>query len=454
MAGLQSQGIGSGLDINSIVAQLMAIEQRPLLRLVEKGAAYQAEISSFGSLKSALSSLQSALSGLKDATTFLATTATSSKEDVLTATTAGDTAPLSFNATVNRLAQRHKLAPLSEFASTHTFGGTAGDELVLSVGTDSLTVDLSTAKTLTEIREVINGSDNDTGITALVITGDSDQQTLVLTGEETGYEDRIQLSYGGNINAGTFDFAIINTDANGQPISETELDASLVVDGVTVTRAGNSIADVIEGVTLELAGVGETEVNVTRDTAAATSAVQGFVSAHNALRQELNQLSAGELGGDSALLSVGAQIRSVLNNPSSGVGNFSYLQEVGVTTNENGDLQLDSTRLTSALDEDLAGLAALFADEEVGFAVRLDSLLERFVQAGGAIDLRVDGLNSRIDGLQDREAQLQRRLVLKEERLRAQFTALDGLVSQLQTTSSFLTQQLATLPGLLNQGNG
>jgi flagellar hook-associated protein 2 len=452
MAAIQSPGIGSGLDVNSIVSRLMAIERQPLTRLAQQAAGHQADISAFGSLRSTLSDLQDAVASLKDAATFQGLVAGVSDDAVLTASAESTAAPGRFDVTVGRLAQRHKLAS-GELDGTDTFGGTAGDELVLTVDTTRFTVDLSTAKTLTEIRDAINGTGNETGATATVVNGDDGKQTLALTAAETGYERRIQLSYGGNINALTFGFETKNKDSDGEPLSsETELDAAVTVDGVSVTRADNTIDDVVDGITLELRSEGSAEVTITRDTGSITAAVGNFVSAYNTLRGRLSTLGAGELAGDGTLLRMESQLRSALNTALGGTGAFQFVQEVGITTDEDGNLVLDSSALTSALGEDLAGVADLFSNADTGFAVRLDSVLEGYVASDGLIDARIDGLNNRIDGLQGRQEALDRRLEQTEARLRAQFTALDELVGQLQTTSNFLTQQLPGLPGSISNG--
>jgi len=386
MAAVQSLGIGSGLDVNSIVSQLMAIEGQPLQRLAQQEAGYQAEISALGSLRSTLSNLQDAVATLKDAATFQGFVAGVSDDAVLTASADSTAAPGRFDVTVDRLAQRHKLAS-GEFDITDTFGGTAGDELVLTVGTASFTADLSTAKTLTEIRDAINGTGNETGVTATVVNGDSGNQTLVLTSAETGYDGRIQLGYGGNINALTFGFATINKDSEDQTISsETELDAAFTVDGVSVTRASNSIDDVVDGITLELGSEGSAAVTIARDTESIDEAVGEFVSAYNTLRSQVSTLAAGELSGDSTVLRIESQVRSALNTALGGTGVFQYVQQIGVSTNEDGNLVLDSSVLTSALEGDLEGVAALFSNADTGFAVRLDTLLEGFVSSDGLID--------------------------------------------------------------------
>ena len=225
---ISSPGLGSGLDVTSIVSQLMEVERQPLVRLDGQEALVQAEISAYGNLKGGLSSMQSSLTKLQDALTFQSTTAASSDSAVLDVSSDTDAVTSSYSVTVNRLAQQHKLGS-SEFASTASFGGSAGDVLTLIVGAKSFTLDLSSAKTLSEIQEAINVDGNQTGLTAGLITGDSGNQTLVLTSGDTGYDKRVQLSFGGMLDANTFNFSMLNRDADNQLLAtENELDASQI----------------------------------------------------------------------------------------------------------------------------------------------------------------------------------------------------------------------------------
>ena len=182
---LSAPGLGSGLEVTSIVSQLMEVERQPLARLQGKEAVIEAEISAYGALKSALSSLQGTLSDLKDTDTYRATSATSSDETVLSLSSDTDAVASSYYVTVDRLAQQHKLGTAESAAET-LFGGGVGDELTLTAGSESFTLDLSTGMTLSEIQQAINIDDNETGISAGLITGNSGKQTLVLTAKESG----------------------------------------------------------------------------------------------------------------------------------------------------------------------------------------------------------------------------------------------------------------------------
>ncbi len=445
---ISSPGLGSGLDVTGIVSQLMAIEQQPLTRLNQKEAQAQAQISAYGSLKGGLSSLQSAMTKLMDAATFQATKSSSSDSDVITVSSDTDAVGSSYNITVNRLAQQHKLGS-SEFASSTTFGGMAGDELTLTVGSDSFTLDLSTAMTLSEIQSAINVETNGTGVTAGLITGDSGNQTLVLTSGSSGYDHRVQLSFGGSLDANTFNFSMLNRDASDQLLSgENELDASLTVDGVSVTRASNSVTDVIEGLTLNLQSIGQSNISINQDSSVAKSAVSGFVKAYNDMNDQLSTLQGSGASG-SVLRNIENQLRGMLNTSLTGLGSFSYISQLGVTTNsDTGKLEFDSETFVTAMEGASQSVIDFFGDEDGGFATKFDGLLEGFVKSGGTIDSIIDGSNSRIESIGRSRESLERRLENVEARYLRQFGALDGLIASMTTTSDYLASQLDILSNL------
>ena len=453
---ITSAGVGSGLDVNSIISQLMEIEREPLLKLDQKEATVQAQISSFGAIKSVLSSLQSSLDKLKDASTFQSKSGTSSDTDVFTASADTDAVASAYNITVNRLAQSHKMGS-TEFSDSTTFGGNAGDELTLTVDGASFTVDLSAGMTLSEIQAEINTDANATGVTAGLITGDSGNQTLVLTAKDTGYDKRIQLSYGGTITAGTLNLSTLNTDENNVALaSDAELDASLTVDGVSVTRASNTVSDVVSGLTLNLKSTGSATATITNDTSTATSAINGFVSAYN---EVLKTLGDSSLDGNSIVNNIQNQLRNVFNNKAAVSGDISYAAELGIASvyevggNNNGSIAADSDTLNAALEENLDDVISFFTDETNGFAARMDTMLEGFLGSGGVMDGMVENANNRIDSIERSRDALSRRLVATETRLRSQYTALDTLMSQLTTTSNYLSSQLANLPSLTRKNN-
>ncbi|MCF6282970.1 MAG: flagellar filament capping protein FliD [Candidatus Polarisedimenticolaceae bacterium] len=444
MPSLSSPGIGSGLDVAGIVSKLMEVERQPLVRLNQKEAKVQAEISGYGSLKSSLSALQASVEKLGDASTFQATQASSSDNDIFFISSTTDAVTSSYDVTVTRLAQQHKVGS-SEFADTATFGGAEDDSLTLTMGETSFTLDISTEMTLSEIQAAINIDGNTTGITASLITGDDGNQTLALTSDTEGYDNRVQLSFGGAIDASTFNFSMLNRDGDDVLLaSENDLDASLTVDGVTVTRSSNSIDDVIEGVTLNLKTVGQAKATVSLDPTVATSAMGNFVTAYNNLKTQLSSL--GSTVGGGVLRNIESQLRSAMNTSVSGLGEYTYLTEFGLSTNaDTGKLEFDSSIMTTAMEENPDSVISFFSDSDGGFATKLDTMLEGFVETDGIIDTILEGASARVRQISISRESFENRLVGIEKRYQQQFAALDTLMVNMNTTSEFLDRQLDAL---------
>ncbi|WP_457666123.1 flagellar filament capping protein FliD [Thiolapillus sp.] len=448
---ITAPGVGSGLDVNSIVNQLMALERRPLEALQRRQDQYEAQLSAYGQLKSALSGFQDAMEGLSSQDAFKVFSASTSNEDVLQVS-AASTAPLgSYNVRVERLAAYHKMAS-NEFSNTATFGGSAGDSMSIQIGSDpanTLNIDLSTAQTLEDVRDLINDDLSNPGVTATVVNGNGGNQKLILTADDSGAASAMTVSYGGSLSAATFGLQTLN-DIGGDL---SLLDAQISVDGYSVTRSTNSISDVIQGVTLDLRQAlpgTDVRVQIDRDLDAAKESVQAFADAYNDLRSSIKSLRNGQLEADSTLLSIERGLLNIMNNPGSS-GVYNHLSEIGLTIQKDGNMSVKTTDLEKALNAEFSGVADLFANSSTGYATRFESLTGQWLETGGLIDSRTDGLDSRIEDLQDRQGAMDRRLEQIETRYMRQFSALDSLVSQLQGTSSFLTSQLASLPGASRQ---
>jgi len=441
---ISAPGVGSGLDVNSIVKQLMAIERQPLNRLESNKKGLEAQLSAFGKLKSALTTFQSTLDSLKTLNAFEVYKAESSDETAFTATANSSAATSFSNIRVVSLAEAHKMGSLPQVDTDTTALGGAGDQVTITVNGESFTVD-GGGMTLGELRNAINDAPDNVGVSATIISENSGSHRLVLTSNETGNANAIDLSFSGSL--GT-DLGL--TDINVR----TALDAEVLIDGLySVTRSSNTIDDAISGITLNLLKetADDVQLNVSRDIDSVKESVQSFVDGFNELKKLFDELSGegDELEADSTLRSIENQIQGVFNTVPTGVSSsFAYLSEVGVSFQRDGTLALDADDLEAAISSDFAGMAELFAHDDQGYLFRVDALIDNFVQADGLIDTRKDGLNSRIDSVDQRILDMEYRLELREQRLRNQFTALDTLMGELQGTSTFLSQQLAVLPKL------
>lgn len=439
---ITSAGIGSGLDVEGIVSQLMQLERRPLSNLETKKLQFETELSAFGQLKSAVSSFRTAMNGLSSLDKFKLFSSTSSDQDVLSVTANSSAATGSFEIDVSRLAQRHKLG-----STEHLNDATFAQALTIEVGGKSLTVNAAgDSLTLDEIRDLINESESNPGVTASVLNVGDDKQRLVLTAEDEGFENSITLSGGLETAIG---LGTINRNAADEVISNLQdLDAEFFVDNYKVNTPGNNVSSVIEGLDFQLKAVGVSTATVNRDASGVASNVQKFIDAFNNLKTNINGLRSegGPLEADSSLLSMENKIRDILNSRPNGLTTNVYttLAEIGIGTNpETGMLELDKAKLDEALDENFNNVAELFALQDQGIAERLSDLANGFLGTDGLIKTREDGLNTQIRSNESIQERVVYTLEKKEEALRRKFGALDALLGSMQSMSNYLTNAFA-----------
>lgn len=377
--GISSAGIGSGLDVNSIVTSLMGIEQKPLTAVTKQKTDYQAQISAYGTLKSSLSTFQTAVSGLSSASKFNAQAVSSGNASAFTATSDGSATIGDYAVTVGQLAKPQKLATAGFTNVTDTVD--AG-MLVISFGKyDTSTVPYgftsNTAKTpinitidssnytLAGVRDAINATNS--SVSATIVNNGTTNQ-LVITSKDTGEVNSLKIS---GIPQLAYDpsTAAVNTTTQIQAAKNAEFN----VDGIPVVKASNMISDVIGGVTLNLlatsAGV-SANLGVTSNQEAVKTSVAAFVSAYNSLDTTLRNLTkydptgkaSGVLLGDGTARTLIGQIKSVMTKAISSSGSFSSLGQIGVSFQTSGQLALDSTKLTAAMTSNFGDIAKLFAN--------------------------------------------------------------------------------------------
>ena len=455
MAGIQASGVGSGLDINGLVTQLVSAENAsrsaPILR---RESAATTKISALGTLKGALSAFKGALTPLRSLDVFSMRKATSSDATHFTATASSNAAAGSYDVEVISLASAHRLASAPHLTGASTEIGYGS--LEVTVGEDSLDVEIAQdANTLEDIRDAINNAADNTGVQATLLTG-TEGTRLILTSRKTGEDHAIKVVASG----GDGGLAALNYDPDGvMNLEEKELaqNASLKISGFPVESSTNVVDDAIEGVTINLlkAETGkEFTLDVSFDSASVTTRVQTFVTEYNNMQAALSKLgnydaatkTAGPLLGDSLLRSVQQDMRNGLTNPVAGLsGDYTVLANVGITTTASGTLELDAAKLSKALADDPDAVAHLFGSEN-GVAARLYAQVDARLTSGSDLDSRNTTLKRQMDDISREKEALALRMEQVEARYRKQFTALDSLLAQMQSTSSYLAQQLASVP--------
>ncbi|MEO0972361.1 MAG: flagellar filament capping protein FliD [Pseudomonadota bacterium] len=482
---ITSLGTGSGLDLESLVNDLVNAEIAPQsFQLDQQEVALQTELSAVGTLRATLDNLALVLEDFTDPNAFLERTSSSSNDELFTVSADQSAVASSYTVEVTQLAQAQRLqsaayadedAEVGTGTLTIQVGPTPGpDELdeegnPLEPSTFDITLAADAegaAPSLADLRDAINDANDNPGVTASIVNGD-DGAFLILSSDETGLDNRLTITASADsvgLDALTFD----PDDVAGSSLSEeTEaLDSIVVIDNITVTSSSNTVTSAIDGVTinLESAEVGtEATLRVSINEAAVQARVDTFIFNFNSVIDTINSLTvfdadsglSGPLIGDSTVRTLQSQFSNVLGGAVSGLeGTFDTLSDIGITLDATtGRLVKDQTiadfegidTVAEAIDADLAGLAELFASEN-GIANQLAAIVESYVESDGALPTRVAGLEASIEDIGDEREDLEARAVAFEAQLRSEFIALDLLVAELSSTSAFLSEQLALLP--------
>ena len=465
MATISSTGVGSGLDVNSIVSQLIAAEKQPLTLLTSQQTSYKADLSAFGQLQSILAGVQNAAKGLTDATASPAYLATSSEGSVLTATASSSAVPGSYAISVSKLAQAHKLATAGVVDATAAIGSGASTTLTIDFGTISggsfnsgngtytgasfsansaktpVNITIDSNNTLEGIRDAINAAS--AGVTATIVNdGSASPNRLVLTSADTGAANSIRISSSGDAAIGNL---LAHDPAGTQNLTQLQnaQNAEFSVDGIAITKSSNTVTDALQGVTLNLAGLsGATAAKLTvqQDSSKLTTAVNSLVTAYNNAEQLLDKLTIvnGPLQSDPTTLTIQRQLRTIIGDSVSTTGIYKSLASIHVTLQKDGSLSTDATKLQAAITANYKDVASLVN----GFGTSLTTLTKNILDPSvGQIANATTGLNAAIKANTKKQDEFNLRLDSLEARYRAQFSALDTMMSSMNQTSSFLQQQ-------------
>lgn len=574
MAGVT--GIGSGIDISSIVKALVDAERAPKESQLDRlEQSTTSRISAIGTLRSVVGELSSTLQSLNKLSAFQKQTLVSSNTSILTASSSSTLTAGQFSLQVQQLASSSKVALQSVSGGTAaTFGS---GELTVSAGTSSITVDVTAANnSLSGIRDAINTAGQNKGISASIVT-DASGSRLVLNSTKTGAGNDIQVSVtqdgmtaGSNalsslafskgtgtaqlpalsagaaatfktgslsivsgaanlnvaVNDGDSLTAVrdaINTsgagqgisarietvssgarlviessnsesltitasdagtgtlgdnsltllnpaaDAGGRTVSEAK-SALFSVDGLSVTKDSNTVSDVISGVTLNLVAAQSASdiadgksitVSIGQDKGSVRANLQKFVDSYNKLVQSSSEMTAvvqvgegkapvtGPLLGDTSIRNLMSGLRKEMTQLGTDL-DIRSLAQLGITTQKDGKLALDATKLDAALSSNYDKVAD-FLGGEGGLMSRMQKVVEPYSQSSGILDQRQKGLQSTLTSVDKQREALELRITKVQERLLAQYNAMDQLVGRLQKTSESLASQLASLPGLVKK---
>ena len=471
-------GTGSGLDIDGLVASLVAAEQVPAeARLNAREASTTSLSTSFSSAKSAVSDFESAANKLALASTFSQFTTSSSDTTKATISATSSASLGSYQLAVTNLASAQTLASGTFSATTDTLGtGT----LTIAIGTPSysgstyssfsqtssvdITID-SSNNTLAGVRDAINNAD--AGVNASILKN-GDNYQLLLVSEETGLSKSMSISVSGDSVGGDTDndgLSKLAFNSSGSQLTQyaAGANANFSINGLAVSSASNTVTDVIDGVTLNLLSATSSAItiDVKTDTDTIVADVQAFVDKYNAYATLFKDLtkydaatgSAGVLQGDSTARSVMSQIRSELGKSVTGLsGSYTSLADIGISIDKSGVMTFTQSTFKAAFAAAPSEVTGVFASTTVsgtaveGVAEKLETLMESFlVSTTGIFDSRINSLSTQLTDIADDRADLARRMQSLEDRYFAQLNAMDSLLAEIETTGDFLTQQFEAM---------
>lgn len=419
---VSSLGVGSGILTSDLVDELVAAyREAGDIRLEEDAAIIEAEITAYAELTTYIETLESAVGALSTASTIQSTTASSSDDSVLTATTNTTADPGSYRIEVNQVATAHSLAT-QQYSSVDDTIGTG--TLTINLGTttyngdgsyNSFTqnTDIATAtieitsenNTLSGIRDTIN--DADIGIVASVVF-DGSGYRLLLTSEETGEDYSMEITVSGDAGLQSLAYNSAQNDASTN-MEETQqgLDAELTVNGLDITSSSNAVDQVIQGVTLNVTETSDSAITLTvgRDLDDIAEKLEEFVASYNDYKAVYDALTAlaesdeegeelnGILLGDGTLRSINSQITSGVREIINGItdANFSSLAEIGITTDQNDDFKLvfDRTAFEDAMASNAENVSALLAEESTATDSQVDVILVGTDTVPGTYDVNI-----------------------------------------------------------------
>ncbi|SEL45791.1 flagellar hook-associated protein 2 [Roseateles sp. YR242] len=470
---ITSTGVGSGLDVDSIVSKLVALEKQPAVDLQDRTSTIKTQISAYGKIQSAMSAMRDAASKLTTPTTWSALTATSSDSSMATVTAGSGSGAGSYALSVTQLAAAQSISSKA-MASTDTVGaGTMTIELGQWGGTEAsptftsqngktpISITVSATDTLASVRDKINASG--AGVLASVVT-DATGSRLVIRSQDTGEANgfRVTTADADGTNGDASGLSALAYDPTASIKSMTQnaaaQNAKLTINNMEISSATNTIENAVDGLSVNILKKGDSTVTVGQDKDAVKKSINDFVTAYNTLmnlmrdntKYDDSNKTAGTLQGDSTAVNLQMQLRNITSTGSTLGGAYARLSDLGLNIGTAGTITVDDTKLTSALGH-ISDLKQLFMGTDStnaannGIATRWRAFADQVTGMDGSITSRTAGLQSRVTANDKRVDELNDRAASYEKRIRAQYTALDTQMAKLNDMSSYVSKLSAML---------
>lgn len=462
MTGITSAGSASGIDLESIIsASLSAKRTAYSANMTKKETTTQTSLSGLSQLKSSMSTFQDTLDALAKDGAFNPKSITvkqDSTDPVLETESTDKTSNGVYNIKIESLATASRFeSSTSAFTSSSQVLATQTGTLTFKSGTDSFDVTVKSGDTLANIRDRINKSGGNFGVSVNIINSSAGAK-LVIESTKTGTGNDLSVSANGSTELAAFD-----TTGTVLTNKQKAADAVAYIDDTKVTSATNTFKSAIEGLNFTALRVSDTDsttntltsnkVTISTDTGAIKDQVNKFIASYNILLGSLSSLSkrstivggvnqedGGTLEGDSMVRSVQNYLFNAMSAKSENATIFSSVFALGVQMDNSGYLSLDSssTTFTTAIEDNPDQIAALFGGK-TGLAATMSAEIEKYVQTGGSIADRQDTLNQQLSDINSQKADFETSMVTYETNLRAKYASLDVLLAKMKSSSSALT---------------
>ncbi len=469
MATVSSLGIGSGLDLNTLLDNLTTAEKARLTPITTAQTSYSAKLTAYGTLQSALQTFADATTALSTTNTYGATTASSNNTSAFGVTTSAGAAAGKYSVSISQLASSQSLISATQTSSTTALGATTTDNtrtITISQGDGStpLSIKLTDDKTsLTGVRDAINKAGG--GVTASIVKVDDSSYKLVLSANKTGTDSEMTVSVTGDDQLNNIIGYDSSTATGAMTENSVAANAKLTFNGIDLERQSNTISDAQDGITLNLTGTTTTAATLTvaKDTSTASTAIQTFVDAYNSLQDTFSSLTKftatatntdtadstnGALLGDSALRTIQTRLKAAVTGVS-GSGAVSSLQSIGITTDpDTGKLEIDSTKLSTALTNNPNAVQTMMVGDgkTTGVMTNISNLNSGFLNTStGTIANAQTAVNTTLKSLTEQYNKVNTSINDTIARYKTQFTALDVSIQKLNSTADYLTQQFEAM---------
>ncbi len=484
---ISSAGLGSGLDVKSIISSLMAVESQPLTLLQNKASTVQTEISAVGQIQSLTSALSDKAHALSSKTLWTQTTSTSADSTIVTADTSNGTAAAGdYSVSVQQMAQGQTITSQSAAGSTlsqgtitiqlgtyQSDGATPPNVSFAAASSAPASITIGAGQTsLSAIRDQINNAN--AGVSASIIT-DANGSRLSLRSTTTGAANGFKITATESVDDGdpTTGLSALNFDAttgaaNSQMgLNQYALNAKATVNGIPIESATNKLSNISDGLSLTLLkkSADPIDITVANDTASMQKAITDFVSAYSQLQSYISLQTKydgsvapasgtarkdGPLEGDPSIVGFQNSLRSIVTTSSTTSTMFSRLSDIGIAVQKDGTLSVaNSNKLTGALShpDELSKMFTTYGltNETTGIAVRFAAMADKATGIDGALFSRNSGLQGELSRNQKQQDHMQTHLDATQARLTAQYQALDTTMAKMTALSSYVTQQVALM---------